>query len=68
VVDVGDDAEVPYLRRSGEGLLGETADGNLLVDGVLARRTLTGVDSRISTRVRRDTIAAAGRPVTSFFR
>ena len=31
VVDVGDDAEVPNLRRRGEGLVGETADGNLLV-------------------------------------
>ena len=27
VVDVGDDAEVPNLRRRGEGLVGETADG-----------------------------------------
>ena len=31
VVDVGDDAEVPNLRRRGEGLVGEAADGNLLV-------------------------------------
>ena len=31
VVDVGDDAEVPNLRRRREGLVGETADGNLLV-------------------------------------
>ena len=31
VVDVSDDAEVPNLRRRGEGLVGETADGNLLV-------------------------------------
>jgi hypothetical protein len=31
VVDVGDDAEVPNLRRRSEGLVGETADGNLLV-------------------------------------
>jgi hypothetical protein len=31
VVDMGDDAEVPNLRRRGEGLVGETADGNLLV-------------------------------------
>ena len=30
VIDVGDDAEVPNLRRRGEGLVGETADGNLL--------------------------------------
>jgi hypothetical protein len=28
---VGDDAEVPNQRRRGEGLVGETADGNLLV-------------------------------------
>jgi hypothetical protein len=33
MVDVGDDAEVPNLRRRGEGLVGETTDGNLLVDG-----------------------------------
>jgi hypothetical protein len=31
MVDVGDDAEIPNLRRRGEGLVGETADGNLLV-------------------------------------
>jgi hypothetical protein len=31
VIDVGDDAEVPNLRRRGEGLVGETADGNRLV-------------------------------------
>jgi hypothetical protein len=31
VIDMGDDAEVPNLRRRGEGLVGETADGNLLV-------------------------------------
>jgi hypothetical protein len=36
MVDVGDDAEVPNLRRRGEGLVGETTDGNLLVDGGLA--------------------------------
>jgi hypothetical protein len=33
VIDVGDDAEVPNLRRRGESLVGETIDGNLLVDG-----------------------------------
>ena len=33
VVDMGDDAEVPNLRRRSERLVGETADGNLLVDG-----------------------------------
>jgi hypothetical protein len=27
---VSDDAEIPNLRRRGEGLVGETADGNLL--------------------------------------
>jgi hypothetical protein len=32
VVDVGDDAEVPNLRRRGERLVGEAADGNLLVN------------------------------------
>jgi hypothetical protein len=31
MVDMSDDAEVPYLRRRGERLVGETADGNLLV-------------------------------------
>jgi hypothetical protein len=31
VVDVGDDAEVPNLRRRGERLVGETADVNLLL-------------------------------------
>ena len=30
MVDVSDDAEIPNLRRRGEGLVGETADGNLL--------------------------------------
>jgi hypothetical protein len=33
VVDVGDDAEVPNLRRRGERLIREAADGNLLVNG-----------------------------------
>jgi hypothetical protein len=33
MVDMGDDAEVPNLRRRSERLVGETADGNLLVDG-----------------------------------
>jgi hypothetical protein len=33
MIDVSDDAEVPNLRRRGEGLVGETIDGNLLVDG-----------------------------------
>jgi hypothetical protein len=31
MVDVGDDAEVPNLRRRSERLVGETADGNLLL-------------------------------------
>jgi hypothetical protein len=31
VIDVGDDAEVPNLRRRSERLVGEAADGNLLV-------------------------------------
>jgi hypothetical protein len=31
VVDVGNDAEIPNLRRRGKCLVGETADGNLLV-------------------------------------
>ncbi len=42
VVDVGDDAEVPNLRRRGEGLVGETAYGNLLV-----RRPIAGVLSAV---------------------
>jgi hypothetical protein len=33
VIDVSDDAEIPDLRRRSERLVGETADGNLLVDG-----------------------------------
>ncbi len=33
VVDVGDDAEIPNLRRRREGCVGETTDGNLLVTG-----------------------------------
>jgi hypothetical protein len=37
VIDMGDDAEVPNLRRRGEGLVGETADGNLLVNCVGCR-------------------------------
>jgi hypothetical protein len=32
---VSDDAEIPNLRRRGEGLVGETADGNLLVWAML---------------------------------
>jgi hypothetical protein len=32
MVDVSDDAEVPNLRRRREGLVGETADGDLLVE------------------------------------
>ena len=35
VVDMGDDAEVPNQRRRGEGLVGEAADGNLLVSCVV---------------------------------
>jgi hypothetical protein len=33
MVNMGDDAEVSDLRRVGEGLVGETADGNLLMNG-----------------------------------
>jgi hypothetical protein len=32
MIDVSDDAEIPDLRRRGKGLVGETSDGNLLVD------------------------------------
>jgi hypothetical protein len=31
VIDVSDDAEIPNLRRRGERLVREAADGNLLV-------------------------------------
>jgi hypothetical protein len=31
MIDVSDDAEVPNLRRRSESLVGEAADGNLLV-------------------------------------
>ncbi len=55
VVDVGDDAEVPNLRRRGEGLVGETADGNLLVKPGLGA-------SRVSRDGRCSTIAGTGRP------
>jgi hypothetical protein len=48
VVDVGDDAEVPNLRRRGEGLVGETADGNLLVKPGLGA-TRVSRDGRCST-------------------
>jgi hypothetical protein len=50
VIDMGDDAEVPNLRRRGEGLVGETADGNLL----LGR---TECPTRVSRRGPLDTIA-----------
>jgi hypothetical protein len=55
VIDMGDDAEVPNLRRRGERLVGETADGNLLVwamPGELERR-FAGVFS-VSIRGGRD--------------
>ena len=48
VVDVGDDAEVPNLRRRGEGLVGEAADGNLLVKPGLGA-TRVSRDERCST-------------------
>ena len=48
VVDVGDDAEVPNLRRRGEGLVGETADGNLLVKPGLGASRVSR-DGRCST-------------------
>jgi hypothetical protein len=48
VVDMGDDAEVPNLRRRGEGLVGETADGNLLVKPGLGA-TRVSADGRCST-------------------
>ena len=50
VVDVGDDAEVPNLRRRGEGLVGETADGNLLVKPGLGASRVSR-DGRYSTIV-----------------
>src|SRR5690349_8748740 len=50
VVDVSDDAEVPNLRRRGEGLVGETADGNLLVKPGLGATS-------VSSQVRSSTIA-----------
>jgi hypothetical protein len=52
MVDVGDDAEVPDLRRRSERLIGETADGNLLVGG-----TASGPTS-VSSRAGQGTIAA----------
>jgi hypothetical protein len=55
VIDMSDDAEVPNLRRRGERLVGETADGNLLVwamPGVL-ERLFAGVSS-VSIRGGRD--------------
>jgi hypothetical protein len=55
VIDVGDDAEVPNLRRRSEGLVGEAADGNLLV-GLRGQRVLRPV--RISSRHHIDTIAS----------
>ena len=48
MVDVGDDAEVPNLRRRGEGLVGEAADGNLLVKPGLGA-TRVSRDERCST-------------------
>jgi hypothetical protein len=48
MVDVGDDAEVPNLRRRGEGLVGETADGNLLVKPGLGASRVSA-DGRCST-------------------
>ena len=47
VVDVGDDAEVPNLRRRGERLVGEAADGNLLV------KDAYGLPPRVSRRTPR---------------
>jgi hypothetical protein len=55
VIDMGDDAEVPNQCRRGERLVGETADGNLLVwamPGVL-ERLFAGVSS-VSIRGGRD--------------
>jgi hypothetical protein len=54
VVDVRDDAEVPNLRRRGEGLVGETTYGNLLV-----RLCIAGAlcPSRVSSDRHGDTIA-----------
>jgi hypothetical protein len=33
VIDMSDDAEIPNPCRRGERVVGETSDGNLLVDG-----------------------------------
>jgi hypothetical protein len=52
MADVGDDAEVPNLRRRGEGLVGETADGNLLVKPGLGASRVSA-DGRCSTIVGR---------------
>ena len=59
VVDVGDDAEVSNLRRRGEGLVGEAADGNLLVR---CAGCAFGASS-VSTDRLRDTIARAHRHI-----
>ena len=63
VVDVGDDAEVPNLRRRGEGLVGETADGNLLVQASysVGAMPIQGIERRASaTQSRASRFAYAG--------
>ena len=52
---MGDDAEVPNLRRRSEGLVGEAADGNLLVQGRCIQVAEPG-PSRVSSARLRDTI------------
>jgi hypothetical protein len=57
MVDVGDDAEVPNLRRRGERLVGETGYGNLLVKPDLSA-------SRVSSHGRGGIIAHRGQNET----
>ena len=57
VVDVGDDAEVPNLRRRGERLVGEAADGNLLVKGAYGLRS-QGIEAAPASRTQSSTLAA----------
>jgi hypothetical protein len=61
VIDVGDDGEVPNLRRRGEGLVGEATDGNLLVQvRMVAPQGGPSCVSSVSRQGRLDTIASTG--------
>ncbi|MDT5251881.1 MAG: hypothetical protein QOH07_825, partial [Mycobacterium sp.] len=62
VVDMGDDAEVPNLRRRGEGLVGETADGNLLVKPGLGASRVSA-DGHCSTIAVRAGVSVKPSPV-----